>query len=479
MAATTIKRYPLWVIGAVVALCAALALFLLTPGIAQAQNLDNEDAALASRAQGSTNDTQITQVKEDDAGVAAMSPQQQPQAMQQQPAYYEPAEVRVVRPGDTLWSISEQRLQPNPTPEQIMNEVERIYELNRSQIGDNPNLIFAGQQFLLPALYRETAPAAPVPSGPAPSTTTPATTVVPPSAATEQVRGSAVAPEELPSTTVVPAQQQQQQAAAPQQQPQAAQEEEQNAAAPEPNTSLGNEQGLSSSDQPTTNPNEEVDEEQQAASSATEANEQPRIVPPWPAAQQTPSEQQPTSVADSIAQSFKEFYENSVAERRVLGLGVIALTLGAAVLMVWRLPMKRNVGDPMGWRIPRGGYYYEDSPSSVTLEGPKAVATGALDATDKQTPNGSSDSDRSSVSSTEQGQADRASTSRRSEDGYLGPEENNGEQDSPNGEQDSPNGEQDSLSPPPFAAPAPPRQRFRSAPPRTPYRGASRRFRRE
>src|ERR671926_722077 len=205
MAATTIKRYPLWVIGAVVALCAALALFLLTPGIAQAQSLDNEDAALASRAQGSTNDTQITQVKEDDAGVAAMSPQQQqPQAMQQQPAYYEPAEVREVRPGDTLWSISEQRLQPNPTPEQIMNEVERIYELNRSQIGDNPNLIFAGQQFLLPALYRETAPAAPVPSGPAPSTTTPATTVVPPSA-TEQVSGSAVAPEELPSNTVTPA----------------------------------------------------------------------------------------------------------------------------------------------------------------------------------------------------------------------------------------------------------------------------------
>ena len=462
---TTTKRYPLWVIGAVVALCAALALFLLTPGIAQAQNLDNEDAAaLAStRAQGSTNDTQITQVKEDDAGVAAMSPQQQPQAMQQQPAYYEPAEVRVVRPGDTLWSISEQRLQPNPTPEQIMNEVERIYELNRSQIGDNPNLIFAGQQFLLPALYRETAPAAPVPSGPAPSTTTPATTVVPPSATTEQVRGSAVAPEELPSTTVVPAQQQQQQVAAPQQQPQAAQEEEQNAAAPEPNTSLGNEQGLSSSDQPTTNPKEE--EEQQQSQSATEANEQPRIVPPWPTAQQTPSEQQPTSVADSIAQFFKEFYENSVAERRVLGLGVIALTLGAAVLMVWRLPMKRNVGDPMGWRIPRGGYYYEDSPSSVTLEGPKAVATGAPDATDKQTPNGSSDSDRSSVSSTEQGQADRASTSSRSEDGYLGPEENNGEQDS--------------LSPPPFAAPAPPRQRFRSAPPRAPRGGASRRFRQE
>ena len=456
MAATTIKRYPLWVIGAVVALCAALALFLLTPGIAQAQSLDNEDAALASRAQGSTNDTQITQVKEDDAGVAAMSPQQQqPQAMQQQPAYYEPAEVREVRPGDTLWSISEQRLQPNPTPEQIMNEVERIYELNRSQIGDNPNLIFAGQQFLLPALYRETAPAAPVPSGggPAPSTTTPATTVVPPSAATEQVRGSAVAPEELPSTTVVPAQQQQQQAAAP-----------------EPNTS-SSEQGLSSSDQPTTNPNED-EEQQQAASSATEANEQPRIVPPWPAAQQqqTSSEQQPTllptAVTDSIVQSSKEFYESYVAERRVLGLGVIALTLGAAVLMVWRLPMKRNVGDPMGWRIPRGGYYYEDSPSSVTLGEPKAVATGAPDATDKQSPSGSSDSDRSSVSSaTEQGQADRASTSRSSEDGYLGPEENNGEQDS--------------LSPPPFAAPAPPRQRFRSAPPRAPRGGASRRFRQE
>jgi nucleoid-associated protein YgaU len=177
---TTIKRYPSWVIGAVVALCAALALFLLTPGIAQAQNLDDEDAALASTsAQGSTNN--ITQkisevVQEDEVAAATMPPQQQYyyyQYYQQQPAYYEPAELRVVRAGDTLWSISEQRLQPNPTPEQIINEVGRIYELNRTQIGDNPNLIFAGQQFLLPPLYKqEPAPAAPVPSG-GPSTTTP------------------------------------------------------------------------------------------------------------------------------------------------------------------------------------------------------------------------------------------------------------------------------------------------------------------
>jgi hypothetical protein len=454
---TTIERYP-WVLGAVVAgIVAALALILLTPGIAQAQSLNDEDAAAvpSTSAQGNTNNiTQTTQVVQADEGASTISPQQQAAY------YYEPAELRVVRPGDTLWSISEQRLQPNPTPEQVMNEVGRIYELNRNQIGDNPNLIFAGQQFLLPPLYKQepAAPPAPVPSGgPAPSTTTtPAGAVAPsPSATTteqQEVSGLAVAPKELPSTTVAPAQQQQ-------------------AAAPtEPNTSLSNEQGLSSSDQPTTKPNEEVEEQQQTAASATEANEQPRIVPPWPAAQQQQqqtSEQQPTpavpaAVADSIAQSSKELYESYVVERRLLGLVVIALTLGAALLMVWKLPMKRNVGDHMGWSIPRGGYYYEESSSSASvtppragglsssssttnprggevLGGPKAVASGASDATT-------------------QGQTDRASSSRR-EAGYLGPEENN-------------NGEQASPAP----APPPARRRLRSAPPRTPYRGGSRRF---
>jgi LysM domain len=60
-----------------------------------------------------------------------------------------PASV-VVRPGDTLWSISEERLGPNATPQRIAREVERIYALNRHRIGPDPNQIFSGQELSLP-----------------------------------------------------------------------------------------------------------------------------------------------------------------------------------------------------------------------------------------------------------------------------------------------------------------------------------------
>jgi LysM repeat protein len=57
----------------------------------------------------------------------------------------------VVRPGDTLWSISEEHLGPNATPQRIAAEVERIYALNRDRIGSDPNLIASGQELSLPA----------------------------------------------------------------------------------------------------------------------------------------------------------------------------------------------------------------------------------------------------------------------------------------------------------------------------------------
>src|ERR671911_55900 len=55
----------------------------------------------------------------------------------------------VVEPGDSLWSISEEHIGPGATPEQITYEVERIFELNRERIGENPHLIFPGQEFFL------------------------------------------------------------------------------------------------------------------------------------------------------------------------------------------------------------------------------------------------------------------------------------------------------------------------------------------
>jgi LysM repeat protein len=59
--------------------------------------------------------------------------------------------VVVVDPGDSLWSISSEELRPNATPQQIAAGAERIYALNREQIGPDPNLIFPGQRLLVPS----------------------------------------------------------------------------------------------------------------------------------------------------------------------------------------------------------------------------------------------------------------------------------------------------------------------------------------
>jgi hypothetical protein len=58
--------------------------------------------------------------------------------------------VVVVDPGDTLWSISSEGLGPDAAPWRVARGVERIYALNREQIGPDPNLIFAGQRLSVP-----------------------------------------------------------------------------------------------------------------------------------------------------------------------------------------------------------------------------------------------------------------------------------------------------------------------------------------
>jgi LysM repeat protein len=65
----------------------------------------------------------------------------------------------VVRPGDTLWSISEQQLGPRATPQRVAREAERIYALNQDRIGPDPNLIFAGQELSLPSAGQKKASA--------------------------------------------------------------------------------------------------------------------------------------------------------------------------------------------------------------------------------------------------------------------------------------------------------------------------------
>jgi len=56
----------------------------------------------------------------------------------------------VVRPGDSLWSISEGLLGPGASPRRVMNCAERIHALNRSRIGADPDLVLVGQVLSIP-----------------------------------------------------------------------------------------------------------------------------------------------------------------------------------------------------------------------------------------------------------------------------------------------------------------------------------------
>src|SRR5918998_2316220 len=68
-----------------------------------------------------------------------------------------------VRPGDSLWSISEGRLGPDATPRRVLKGAERIHALNRARIGPDPDLLLVGQELLLPPAMsgREAAAATP------------------------------------------------------------------------------------------------------------------------------------------------------------------------------------------------------------------------------------------------------------------------------------------------------------------------------
>jgi hypothetical protein len=79
----------------------------------------------------------------------------------------------VVAPGESLWAIAQGHLGPDAPPQQVANEVERIFELNRDRIGDNPDLILAGQELSLASVSEpsgravaETEPVVVVEAGP-------------------------------------------------------------------------------------------------------------------------------------------------------------------------------------------------------------------------------------------------------------------------------------------------------------------------
>jgi LysM repeat protein len=57
--------------------------------------------------------------------------------------------TKTVEPGDSLWTIAQERLAPDASPPRVAEEVERTYALNRERLGEDPNLIQVGQELTL------------------------------------------------------------------------------------------------------------------------------------------------------------------------------------------------------------------------------------------------------------------------------------------------------------------------------------------
>src|SRR5215212_7752118 len=246
----------------------------------------------------------------------------------------------VVEPGDSLWSISEEHIGPGAAPEQIAYEVERIFELNRDQIGENPNLIFPGQEFFLVS-------AAPGGAAAAPEQPVAVAEQLAPEPIVDESEGVSDSPaaEDAAIENVVP----------------------------EDGVSEG---AVSEDAIPAALPSRDQTDEQAESAPAESAPAESAPAESAPA-ESTPAESAaPATTAGSIGDSVLEAYNNLKGERRLLGVGILALTLIVALLMAWRLPMRRNVEDPQAWGIPQQQYYENYAPAEAPLEAPPETARG-------------------------------------------------------------------------------------------------------
>ena len=182
----------------------------------------------------------------------------------------EPAQQVVVNPGDSLWSIAQRELGPNATGQQIATEVERTFELNRERIGDDPNLILAGQELLLPPASEP--------------------------AANETATNTPVASEAVATKPVADAQ---------------------------------------------TNESAE------------------------------PARSEPALDASAVGAS-ADITPLRLSDRQLLGLGIVVLTLVGALLILWKAPLRRDVGGG-AWRMPAPEKY----PTNHFASQSAPLATGA------------------------------------------------------------------------------------------------------
>jgi LysM repeat protein len=326
-----------------VALAALMALAILAglPGMAEAQEefkaSDTGAASTEAEQNTTTTTTTTTTTNTDEKGAPAAV---------WQPAPAAPSTTRlVVEPGNSLWSISEEHIGPGATPGQIAYEVERTFELNRDQIGEDPNLIFPGQELVLVPPASDTAAA--VVAEPAVAQQAPKPIV----AESEGVSNSPVSEEAVPENGV-------------------------------------SEGAVSEDAIPTSLSRDQTDEQaENAPAESAPAESAPAESAPAESvpAESVPAESVPaTTAVGGIAGSLLEAYDNFRVERRLLGIGILALTLIVASLMAWRMPMRRNVEDPMVWGIPQE-YYENYAPPKASPEASPESAKGLEDETSSPT----------------------------------------------------------------------------------------------
>ena len=252
----------------------------------------------------------------------------------------------VVQPGDSLWSISEERLAPNASPRRIVRGAEQIYALNRGLIGADPDLIFVGQELLVPPVMSER-----------PTGTTPA----------HKTAGK---------TT------------------EAAQASEE--AGPRDRTAKG-----TTGKAPQTAPGGPDAKGGDVFAPVAEREAQMQVDPvslpvlpdeaeaaPVPAVRLVTSNDAQRSPVSSFLRTIRTEFASaasslvgsltaSLAEwRRLLGLGVLLLTLVVAAFVVWKLPMRLTTReDAERWGIPMG--YYYASPAAHRNNVPLASRPGS------------------------------------------------------------------------------------------------------
>jgi LysM repeat protein len=245
----------------------------------------------------------------------------------------------VVRPGDSLWSISQERLAPNATPQRVAEAAERIHALNRGRIGADPDLIFVGQELSLPP------------------------------ALSERPTGASAARKSAPAAD----------------------------AGERDRTARGTTGSKATGKAPRTAAGGAAAEGGDVPAPVAERQAEPVSLPllpdevaaaPVPAVRTLASNDSSPSPVASVLRTIRTEFTSAASwladsfagartdGRRLLGLGVLLLTLVVAALVAWKLPMRRTTRqDAERWGIPTG--YYHGAPVAHRNDVPFASRPGS------------------------------------------------------------------------------------------------------